>query len=117
MNFHVANRGVNFNFGFPAGGSCLNCSNKIMKNFPRSLHSLEFYKLKLFKYIYLRRPLNFTVFISPSVEVVLFWWFYCCNFYHADYDRKLKTIPLLYVMFLLFPTFSRKCFTIPTFTL
>ena len=36
MNFHVASRGrggggVIINFGFPAGGSCLNCSNK--KNF------------------------------------------------------------------------------------
>ena len=27
----------------------------------------------------------------------------------------LATIPLLYVVFLLFPTFSRKCSTIPTF--
>ena len=40
MNFHVACRGggVTINFDFPAGGggggwSCLNCSNKIIKNF------------------------------------------------------------------------------------
>ena len=80
MNFHVASRGggggvgVNFNFGFPAGGgggSCLNCSNKIMKIFPRSLHSLEFYKLKLLKYVYLRRPLNFCKCRSYSALVVL----------------------------------------------
>ena len=31
MNFHVASRGVAFNFDFPARGSCLNCSNKIIK--------------------------------------------------------------------------------------
>ena len=45
----MASRGVTFNFGFPARGwgSCLNSSNKIIKNFPRSLRSLDFYKLKL----------------------------------------------------------------------
>ena len=39
MNFHVASRGVTFNFGFPAGGggSCVNCSNKIIRFFSRSL--------------------------------------------------------------------------------
>ena len=38
MNFHVASRGVAINFGFPAGGSCLNCSDKIIiKNFLASL--------------------------------------------------------------------------------
>ena len=32
VNFHVASRGVAINFDFPAGvGSCLNCSNKIIK--------------------------------------------------------------------------------------
>ena len=30
MNFHVASRGVAINFDFPAGGSCLNCSHKII---------------------------------------------------------------------------------------
>ena len=35
MNFHMASRGVTIKFDFPAGGSCLNCSNKIIfeKNF------------------------------------------------------------------------------------
>ena len=35
MKFHVASRGVAINFDFPAGGggSCLNCSNKIIKQF------------------------------------------------------------------------------------
>ena len=40
VNFHVTSRGVTINFDFPAGGgggSCLNCYNKIIKNFPRSL--------------------------------------------------------------------------------
>ena len=33
VNFHVASRGggVAINFDFPAGGSCLNCFNKIIK--------------------------------------------------------------------------------------
>ena len=49
MNFHVAivgggGGGVTINFDFPAGGSCLNCSNKIIfKKIPRSLRSLVFY--------------------------------------------------------------------------
>ena len=46
MNFHVASGGVAINFDFQAGrgggGSCLNCSNKIIKIFPRSLRSLLF---------------------------------------------------------------------------
>ena len=36
MNFNEASRGVTINFDFPAGGggSCFNCSNKIiLKNF------------------------------------------------------------------------------------
>ena len=49
MNFHVASRGVTFNFGFRAGGPCLNCSNKIILKNPRSL---DFYKLNL---LYLQR--------------------------------------------------------------
>ena len=49
MKFIVASRG--YNFGFPAGGGggvSLNCSNKIIKKFPRSLILLDFCKLKLF---------------------------------------------------------------------
>ena len=39
VNFHVASRGggVAINFDFPAGGSCLNCFNKIILKNPRSL--------------------------------------------------------------------------------
>ena len=49
MNFHVASMGVTFNLGFPAGvWSCLNCSNKIIKYFPRLLSLLDFYKLNSF---------------------------------------------------------------------
>ena len=40
-------------------------------------------------YIYSGRPLNFPVFIFANVKVILFCWFYCYNFYHADFDRKL----------------------------
>ena len=40
--------------------------------------SYAFYKV--FKKITLIRPLNFSVFN-------LFWWFYCYNFYHAEFDR------------------------------
>ena len=77
------------NLWLPSGGggggwSCLNCSNKIIKK------SLDFYRLKLL-YFYKGRPLNFAVFIFArlSVKVILFWWFYCYNFYHADFDRKM----------------------------
>ena len=27
--------------------------------------------------------------ISQFSKVILFWWFYCYNFYHANFDRKL----------------------------
>ena len=63
MHFHVASRGVAINFGFPAGGSCFNCPYKIIKIFPRLL---SFNKLNSFI-----RPLNFSVFKSYSVLVVL----------------------------------------------
>ena len=44
MNFHGASReGVAINFGFPVWGSCLNCLNKRIKMFPRSL--VFFYEL------------------------------------------------------------------------
>ena len=76
MHFHVARRGVAINFGFPAGVSCFNCPYKIIKNSPPSL---SFYKLN-----YLLGHL-----ISQFSKVILFWWFYCYNFYHANFDRKL----------------------------
>ena len=52
MKFHVAIRGR----GVPltllpsrgGGGSCLNCSNKIIKKIARSLRSLDFYKLNCY---------------------------------------------------------------------
>ena len=69
MNSHVASRGVTINFGFPAGGSCFNCPNKI---FPRLL--VFFISGHL---------------ISQFAKVILFWSFYCYNFYHADFHRKL----------------------------
>ena len=57
MNFHEASRvwGVTINFDFPAGGgeggSCLNCSNKIIKNISSLasvlLINLRFYFCKL----------------------------------------------------------------------
>ena len=35
--------GSPFNFDFPGGGSCLNCSNRIIKKNPRLLRSVVFY--------------------------------------------------------------------------
>ena len=74
MNFHVASRGVTLNFGFPAGGggggSCLNCSNKIIKNFPHSLRSLDLYKLKIL--FLLRQATKICIsFYFCSVKVIL----------------------------------------------
>ena len=49
MNFHVTSKGggVAINFDFPAGGggggSCLNCSNKIIKKKFSLARSLAFY--------------------------------------------------------------------------
>ena len=37
----------------------------------------------------LGRQLNFAVFIFASGKVILFWWFYGVNFYHADFVREL----------------------------
>ena len=96
--------GVIFILGFLAGGS---------------IESIKFSSLARFlkiKTLISKRPLNFAVFIFASVKGILFWWLYYCNFYHADYDRKLKTIPLLYAMFLLFPTFFSKMFHYPYFS-
>ena len=51
MNFHLASRGgVAINFDFPVGGgggSCLNCSNKIIKKNSCSLRSLVFINISL----------------------------------------------------------------------
>ena len=54
--------------------ACFNCSNEIIKNFPRSLHSLVF-----INYTFIRL-LNSSVCKSYSVWVVLL---------YADFDRKL----------------------------
>ena len=76
MHLHMASRGVAINFGFPAGGSCFNCPYKIINFFPRSL---GFYKIKLLS----------GHLISQFSKDILFWWFYCYNFYHANFNRKL----------------------------
>ena len=55
-------------------------------------------------------PLNFTVFIFAIIKVILFWWFYCYNFYHADFDRKLIGLSG-FQKGPIFPTFGR----VPTF--
>ena len=57
MNFHVASRGggVTINFDFPAGGSCLNCSDRIMKKIS-SLASLAC--VFLINLLYLFRQAN-----------------------------------------------------------
>ena len=68
--------------------AALNCLNKIIKIFlARFTRSFFFQNKTLINY--LGRPLNFTVFILASVKVILLWSFYCYNFYHADFDRKL----------------------------
>ena len=102
MHFHVASRGLAINFGFPAGGGgvCFNCPNKIIKNFPRSLSSLGFYKFNSYQ----------ATLISQFPKFIWFWWFYCYNFDHADFDRKLINqafrYALLFLVFLHFPTIS-----------
>ena len=67
MTFHVA-CGGSFNFGFPAGGLCLNCSNKIFIFFS----SLAFYSLDFHKFNFLiipdkkrNAPLRFSPLRSP----------------------------------------------------
>ena len=77
--------GVAINFDFPAGGSCLNCSNKIIKKNPRSLRLLVFYYF--ISYIWFVRPINFSAFIFASAKVILFCCFYCHN--HADFYKKI----------------------------
>ena len=50
MNFHAASRGGGSPLTLASqqgvGGSCLKCSNKIIKFFPHSLRSLDFLILK-----------------------------------------------------------------------
>ena len=89
MNFHVASRGVAIYFDIPAGagggGSCLNCSNKIMTN-DSSLACLLLINL-LYLVRTCRKTERFLFFIFASPKVILFYYFYRYN--HADFDRKL----------------------------
>ena len=88
--------------------------------FPRSLHSLGFYKINLFNLLGRPWPLKYSpFFILTSAKVILFWWFFCDSFYHAYFDREFidyyirffsrPYFSLLFVVLLLFPTFSQKC--------
>ena len=77
MNFYVASRGGSpLTLASQQGGSCLNCSTKIIRNFPPKLSSLDFHKLKLLYLLRQATKLKIEVFYickckSYSVLVVL----------------------------------------------
>ena len=49
------------------------------------IKSFKFFLARsVLKNLTLIRPLNFSVFKSAP-----FWWFYCYNFYHANFDKKI----------------------------
>ena len=73
---HVASRvGVAINLGFPAWGSCFNCSNKIIQ--------------KLFLTRFARSDFNQSTYFFSLHKLSWFAVFFCYNFYHADFDRKI----------------------------
>ena len=43
ISLWIVGGGITINFDFPGGGSCLNCSKKIILKNPRLLRSLVFY--------------------------------------------------------------------------
>ena len=101
MNFNLASRGwrVTINFDFPAGGSCLNHFNKIIKiifSLPL-LARVLFIILLYFRY---SGPYISQLFLQAQI-FILFGCFYSYN--HADFDRRLNNKAFRWVLF--FPIF------------
>ena len=79
MNFHVVSIkkiivGSPLTLASQQGVACFNCSNKIIKNFPRSLRSLGFYKLNSSQ----------GHLISQFAKVIMFWWLQPYSFYDKN---------------------------------